>query len=195
MENYIIIIISSKSSEIFNNSGIIIDKCFKTNDPQVIPCFDKSDTSAFDNITNIVCYNISWATQVNIERGTEHYFVKKCKEITDKAEGILSSIKISRGKKKFPNVCTQIGLEGLINYNNNIGKIDIICFQECHYQGFGYKDTSNDFMNNNVLEYLNNKIKSNGITYDCVFSKPHKIQSTIAPPSEKNIHNYNAIFF
>ena len=171
-----------------NLNCFLNSKSTLTNNAQIIACFKKSDI-----IRNIVCYNLSWATQFDKPLGSEWKFVTKCKEIKIQAETILHNEGIFRDKTKFPNVCTQIGLEGLIDYNNNIGIIDLIGFQECHYQGFGYKDDNNNFMSNNVLNYLNNKM--NDINYDCVFSKPSIIQKLNQEASINNVRNYNAIFF
>tara|TARA_B110000208_G_scaffold173828_1_gene217980 strand:+ start:336 stop:1994 length:1659 start_codon:yes stop_codon:yes gene_type:complete len=45
------------TSDKFDLSGIIIDKCYRTTDPQVIACYEKSDTSAFEYTNSYVFAN------------------------------------------------------------------------------------------------------------------------------------------
>jgi len=89
-------------------------------------------------IPHVISYNLSWATQDNIESGTERRFVKWCNKNKKKWK--------KRDYYKFPNWCTQSALDGLRQHIDKY-PVEFILFQEPTFSNF--KDS------HIVLDYLN----------------------------------------
>ena len=117
------------------------------------------------NKKHIISYNLSWATQDNVVKGSESKFVKWCidnSKNNSRNKTINFKNGMKRDKVKFPNWCTQSAINTLITHIKHIGTIEFILFQE---------PTSNLFIKNkHVLNYINSNIDNTNIAIDDVNS-------------------------
>ncbi len=90
--------------------------------------------------SNIISYNLSWATQKNEVAGTEKEYVKWCQKSAKSRKSnfnrFLSDSNIDSNESVdlgFKSWCTKNGLDGIIEYvnKNNSNPIQFIGFQEC----------------------------------------------------------------
>ena len=127
--------------------------------------------------SNIISYNLSWATQKNEAAGTEKEYVKWCKKSAKSRKSnfdqfLLSDSNIDSNEADdsgFKSWCTKNGLDGIIEYvnKNNSNPIQFIGFQECTDLVFAPPQKSlcltylNDGITDVTLEQINSeKVKN-----------------------------------
>ena len=127
--------------------------------------------------SNIISYNLSWATQKNEAAGTEKEYVKWCKKSAKSRKSnfdqfLLSDLNIDSNEADdsgFKSWCTKNGLDGIIEYvnKNNSNPIQFIGFQECTDLVFAPTQKSlcltylNDGITDVTLEQINSeKVKN-----------------------------------
>ena len=133
--------------------------------------------------SNIISYNLSWATQKNEVAGTEKEYVKWCQKSAESRKSnfnqYFSDSTIDSNESNdlgFKSWCTKNGLDGIIEYVNvnDNNPIQFIGFQEC--TDLVFEPTQSSL----CLTYLNDGLRKTDVTLEQINSEKVKNDSFVS---------------